>query len=418
MRIATTLIGAGGLALSMLATSVMAQSLTQEEINKLGNELTPVGAEKAGNAAGTIPEWTGGLSPKAGAELERNFRENPVKAEQPQFTITAQNYQEHKQHLTPGQIAMFERYPETFKMPVYETKRTVSFPQEVYDQVKRTAGEAKLVNGGDGIEAGSMVTLTNSTVFSNTGAGVVLRRHQLVELLLVRPLELLHLPFVLLGLTRELGFFLGGGRGRPRSHSRGGGAGALVAVGLAIMVLGSIGVFAGRLLQAAVSRQREHLADAAAGRAGLPVAAAGAAAGEPAEEQTEFDVILKSAGASKINVIKEVRGITGLGLKEAKELVEAGGKIKEGVDKAEAEEIILRNILEDEAKEGILVLESFEETIDRAGMITQEDIDQGKSQTESQGRFDHLAPQSTGMRLRHFFQRIAGNKGKIGRHQR
>jgi large subunit ribosomal protein L7/L12 len=63
---------------------------------------------------------------------------------------------------------------------------------------------------------------------------------------------------------------------------------------------------------------------------------AGAAA---EEEKTEFDVVLKNAGASKINVIKEVRGITGLGLKEAKDLVEAGGKIKEGVDKAEAEDI-------------------------------------------------------------------------------
>ena len=63
-------------------------------------------------------------------------------------------------------------------------------------------------------------------------------------------------------------------------------------------------------------------------------------AGEAAEEQTEFDVILKSAGASKINVIKEVRAITGLGLKEAKELVEAGGKaVKEQVSKDEAEEI-------------------------------------------------------------------------------
>ncbi|MEO0862855.1 MAG: 50S ribosomal protein L7/L12 [Pseudomonadota bacterium] len=62
--------------------------------------------------------------------------------------------------------------------------------------------------------------------------------------------------------------------------------------------------------------------------------------GAAAEEQTEFDVILKAAGASKINVIKEVRAITGLGLKEAKDLVEAGGKaVKEGVDKAEAEEI-------------------------------------------------------------------------------
>ena len=64
------------------------------------------------------------------------------------------------------------------------------------------------------------------------------------------------------------------------------------------------------------------------------------AGGAAAEEQTEFNVILVSAGASKINVIKEVRGITGLGLKEAKDLVEAGGKaVKEGVDKAEAEEI-------------------------------------------------------------------------------
>ncbi|MGX0876600.1 large subunit ribosomal protein L7/L12 [Roseovarius sp. MBR-154] len=63
-------------------------------------------------------------------------------------------------------------------------------------------------------------------------------------------------------------------------------------------------------------------------------------AGEAAEEQTEFDVILKSAGASKINVIKEVRAITGLGLKEAKDLVEAGGKaVKEQVSKDEAEEI-------------------------------------------------------------------------------
>ena len=62
--------------------------------------------------------------------------------------------------------------------------------------------------------------------------------------------------------------------------------------------------------------------------------------GSAAEEQTEFNVILVAAGASKINVIKEVRAITGLGLKEAKELVDAGGKaIKEGVDKAEADEI-------------------------------------------------------------------------------
>ena len=72
---------------------------------------------------------------------------------------------------------------------------------------------------------------------------------------------------------------------------------------------------------------------------GAVMMAGPAAAGEVAEEKTEFDVVLKDAGAQKINVIKEVRGITGLGLKEAKDLVEAGGKIKEGAAKAEAEEI-------------------------------------------------------------------------------
>jgi large subunit ribosomal protein L7/L12 len=76
---------------------------------------------------------------------------------------------------------------------------------------------------------------------------------------------------------------------------------------------------------------------AAGGAVMMAGPADGGAAAE--EEKTEFDVVLKNAGASKINVIKEVRGITGLGLKEAKDLVEAGGKIKEGIDKAEAEEI-------------------------------------------------------------------------------
>ncbi|GIT03057.1 MAG: 50S ribosomal protein L7/L12 [Deltaproteobacteria bacterium] len=71
-----------------------------------------------------------------------------------------------------------------------------------------------------------------------------------------------------------------------------------------------------------------------------PVAAGGGDAAAPAEEKTEFDVILTSIGEKKINVIKEFRGITGLGLKEAKEAVESAPKaIKEGVSKEEAEEV-------------------------------------------------------------------------------
>ena len=85
----------------------------------------------------------------------------------------------------------------------------------------------------------------------------------------------------------------------------------------------------------------EYGIEPAAGGAVMMAGPAGDAGGaEGGAEQTEFDVILKSAGASKINVIKEVRAITGLGLKEAKDLVEAGGKaVKEACGKDEAEEI-------------------------------------------------------------------------------
>lgn len=70
----------------------------------------------------------------------------------------------------------------------------------------------------------------------------------------------------------------------------------------------------------------------------VAVAAAGAAPAAAAEEKTEFDVVLKSAGAAKLNVIKVVREVTGLGLKDAKDLVEAAPKaIKEGISKADAD---------------------------------------------------------------------------------
>ena len=79
---------------------------------------------------------------------------------------------------------------------------------------------------------------------------------------------------------------------------------------------------------------------AAAAPVAMAMPAGGGDAGGSAEEQTEFDIVLTAAGASKINVIKEVRAITGLGLKEAKDLVEGAPKsVKEGVSKEEAEEL-------------------------------------------------------------------------------
>jgi large subunit ribosomal protein L7/L12 len=87
-----------------------------------------------------------------------------------------------------------------------------------------------------------------------------------------------------------------------------------------------------------VKALEEHYGVSAAAAA-MPAAAAGAgAAAAPVEEQTEFDVVLTEAGAAKINVIKVVREVTSLGLKEAKDLVEsAPAKVKEGISKADAE---------------------------------------------------------------------------------
>ena len=83
----------------------------------------------------------------------------------------------------------------------------------------------------------------------------------------------------------------------------------------------------------------EYGIEPAAGGAVMMAGPAGGAAAPAEEEKTEFDVVLTDAGANKINVIKEVRAITGLGLKEAKDLVEAGGKVKEGANKTDAEEL-------------------------------------------------------------------------------
>ena len=84
----------------------------------------------------------------------------------------------------------------------------------------------------------------------------------------------------------------------------------------------------------------EYGIETAAGGAVMMASAESGDAGSGAEEQSEFDVILKAPGGNKIAVIKEVRAITGLGLKEAKDMVDAGGKaIKEGVSKEEAEEV-------------------------------------------------------------------------------
>ncbi len=152
MNMQRTLMQAGAaFVLSLCAASVMA-AVSAEEAAKLGTTLTPFGAEKAGNAEGSIPEWTGGLPTTAAAVDERGFMADPFAGEQPLFTITAQNMEQYKDRLTPGQQAMFKRYPDTYKMNVYQTHRSATMPLEVMEAAKANATRVNLVQGGNGLE--------------------------------------------------------------------------------------------------------------------------------------------------------------------------------------------------------------------------------------------------------------------------
>lgn len=152
MNMITTknLLQTGVLALSLLATSVMA-AVSADEAAKLGTTLTPLGAEKAGNADGSIPEWTGGLPQNAGAVDSKGFLADPFPSETALFTITAQNVDQYKDKLTPGQLAMFKRYPTSYKIPVFPTHRTATVPASVAASAKANATTTKLVQGGNGL---------------------------------------------------------------------------------------------------------------------------------------------------------------------------------------------------------------------------------------------------------------------------
>jgi len=144
-----TLIGAA-IALALSAGSAFA-AVSPTEAAKLGASLTPFGAEKAGNAAGTIPEWTGGITQAPAAyKTPGQHHVDPFADDKPLFTITKANLDQYKDNLTPGQIAMFNTYPNSYQMPVYQTRRSGSAPQWVYDNTIKNASTAKLLDGGNG----------------------------------------------------------------------------------------------------------------------------------------------------------------------------------------------------------------------------------------------------------------------------
>ncbi len=127
-------------------------AVSAAEATKLGvtgTPLTPTGAERAGNAAGTIPAWTGGITqPPAGFAAGSGKYIDPYADDKILFTITAQNYKQYADKLSAGQIAMFEKNPQTFKMNIYPTRRSYSAPERIYERDIKNATEVSLDKGG------------------------------------------------------------------------------------------------------------------------------------------------------------------------------------------------------------------------------------------------------------------------------
>ena len=133
-------LGVGLLCLHSGASLAIASA---EEVARLGQELTRFGAEVAGNAEGTIPPYTGGL-PRAG-DLSGAYPTNPsIEADKPLYVITAANMEQYAEQLTVGHKAMLQRFPNTYRMPVYPTRRTVSYPEHILEATVENARRTEL----------------------------------------------------------------------------------------------------------------------------------------------------------------------------------------------------------------------------------------------------------------------------------
>lgn len=144
-------------AITFALASVTADAkISPEEAAKLGKELTPMGAVKAGNKDGSIPAWNGGIT-SAPAEYKVGMHHpDPFSADKVLYTVTNANKDQYKSVISPGTYKMLETYPDTYKLDVYETRRTASYPQYVYDATIKNATNAELVEGGNGIKGAAI----------------------------------------------------------------------------------------------------------------------------------------------------------------------------------------------------------------------------------------------------------------------
>jgi hypothetical protein len=127
-------------------------AITAEEAARLKSELTPLGAEKAGNKDGSIPAWTGGYNTPIPGDKAGGRRGDPFKAEKPLYSVTARNMDQYADKLSDGVKALLKKYPQTYRLDVYPTHRTALAPSWVYDNTARNAVRAKL--NGHALEGG------------------------------------------------------------------------------------------------------------------------------------------------------------------------------------------------------------------------------------------------------------------------
>lgn len=139
--------------LALSSASLTHAAVSRAEANRLGNSLTPFGAIRAGNSEGTIPRWTGGDTTwPDGYEGSGDHHVNPYPGDEPRYVVTADNMDKHRDKLSNGVIAMFEAYPETFKLQVYPTRRTHTAPDHIVENTRKNATSATLVSDGYSIE--------------------------------------------------------------------------------------------------------------------------------------------------------------------------------------------------------------------------------------------------------------------------
>ena len=142
--------------LTGLATGIAWAAVSEEEANRLGNELTLFGAEAAGNADGTIPPWDPAqaqISPPADYKPGSGRYPNPFADDTPLFTISAENLEQYRDKLDAGTIALINRWPETYKLHVYPTRRTAPYSEWALENTVKNATRARLVNElGEGVE--------------------------------------------------------------------------------------------------------------------------------------------------------------------------------------------------------------------------------------------------------------------------